>query len=85
VTQGYAPPTAFDAGAEWRRARVLALLAQNPTWRIAVVTEIRDSVIVGVALRDIGYGEVAIEPSKYNPFALIELLDRHGDEPPTVH
>lgn len=71
------------AAAEARRQRVLAKLAENPALRIAVVCDAEgDPVPVAVAIRDKGTVEVHIPAARFDPFALLELVERHGG---TVH
>jgi hypothetical protein len=71
---------ALDPEVERRCAKALALLADNPNWRRAIVVEAGDPVIVSVAIRGIGYGEIEIAPDRYDPLAIIELLDRYAVE-----
>jgi len=69
--------------AEDRRRRLLAKLAANPALRLAVVCDGEgDPVPVAVAIRDKGTCEVLIPAARFDPFALIELVGRHGG---TVH
>jgi len=69
--------------AEARRQRVLTMLAVNPGLRLAVVADADgDPVPVAVAIRDKGTCEVLIPATHFDPFALIELVGRHGG---TVH
>lgn len=71
--------TALSAGAEARRARALGLLAENPARRIAVVCDGEgDPVAVAVAIRDKGTCEVHIPAARFDAFALLELVARHG-------
>ena len=71
-----------DPAAEGRRQRVLAMLADNPALRLAVVCDGQgDPVPVAVAIRDKGTCEVLIPAARFNPFALIELVERHA----TIH
>lgn len=72
-----------DPAAEARRQRVLAKLADNPALRLAVVCDGEgDPVPVAVAIRDKGTCEVHIPAARFDPFALLELVGRHGG---TVH
>jgi len=72
-----------DPAAEARRQRVLAMLADNPALRLAVVCDAEgDPVPVTVAIRDKGTCEVHIPAVRFDPFALLELVERHGG---TVH
>lgn len=76
-----------DPAAEARRQRVLAMLAERPGIRYAVVTDTEadpDAVILALAIRDAMpdgstvTGELAIPRAKYDPFLLLELIERHG-------
>ena len=68
-----------DPAAEARRQRVLDMLAGNPALRIAVVCDGEgDPVPVAVAIRDKGSCEVHIPAARFDPFALLELVERHG-------
>lgn len=68
-----------DHAAEARRQRVLAKLADNPALRLAVVCDAEgDPVPVAVAIRDKGTCEVLIPAARFDPFALLALVGRHG-------
>jgi hypothetical protein len=85
---------AVDAGAHYRltpaaearKQRALALLAQRPGIRHAVVSDDSeaDAVILAVAIRDaLPDGgtvtcELRIPRAKYDAFLLLDLLERHG-------
>lgn len=72
---------ALGAGAEGRRARVLAMLDADPSMRIAVACDGEgDPVAVAVAIRDKGACEVLIPAARFDPFALLELVARHGGQ-----
>ena len=73
-----------DPAMEGRRRRVLAMLAERPGIRYAVVADNpnADPVIVALALRDVGTCELAIPATNYDAFALLALIERHGA---TVH
>jgi hypothetical protein len=61
---------------------VLAMLAGNPALRLAVVCDGQgDPVPVAVAIRDKGTCEVLIPAARFDPFALLELVERHA----TIH
>jgi hypothetical protein len=68
---------ADSAGAR-HYAKAVAMLAANPELRIAVVTERDDPGIVGVAIRGSVYGELEIDAEKYDPFALLALIEQHA-------
>lgn len=69
---------------EGRRQRVLAMLAERPGIKYAVVVDSpnTDPVIVALAIRDVGTCEFAIPAANYDAFALLALIERHGA---TVH
>jgi len=69
---------------ETRRQRVLAMLAERPGNRYAVVVDNPDTdpVILALAIRDKGTCELRIPREKYDPFLLLDLIERHGG---TVH
>ena len=70
-----------DPATEARRQRVLAMLADNPALRLAVVCDgAGDPVPVAVAIRDKGSVEILIPAARFDPFALLELVEQH-----TVH
>lgn len=72
-----------DPAAEARRQRVLAKLTANPALRLAVVCDAEgDPVPMAVAIRGKGACEVNIPAARFDPFALIELVGRHGG---TIH
>lgn len=76
------PESLLDPAAEGRRQRVLAMLADNPALRLAVVCDGQgDPVPVAVAIRDKGTCEVLIPAARFDPFALLELVERHA----TIH
>ncbi len=71
-----------DPAAEGRRQRVLAMLADNPALRLAVVCDGQgDPVPVAVAIRDKGTCEVLIPAARFDPIALLELIEKHS----TIH
>ena len=74
-----------DPAMEDRRQRVLAILAENPNIRRAVLVDNADAdpVLLSVAIRDMATCELAIPAAKFDAFLLIELIGRHGAE--TVH
>lgn len=64
---------------EARRHRVLAMLASDPSLRVAVICDGEgDPVPVAVGIRDKGICEVHIPAARFDPFALLDLVDRHG-------
>lgn len=69
--------------AEARRQRVLAMLAQHPTARYAVITDTEpDVVILALAVRDVATCELRIPRDKYDGVLLLDLIERCGS---TVH
>jgi len=74
-----------DPTAEARRQRVLAMLAGRPDVRYSLVTDTEadsEAVILALAIRDVGTCELRIPKAKYDPFLLLDLIERHGG---TVH
>jgi hypothetical protein len=73
-----------DPAMEARRQRVLAMLAERPDIKYAVVVDNPDTdpVIVALAIRDVGTCELVIPAANYDAFALLALIERHGA---TVH
>ena len=68
-----------DPATEARRQRVLAMLADNPALRLAVVCDgAGEPVPVAVAIRDKGSVEILIPAARFDPFALLELVERHS-------
>ena len=60
---------------------MLTILADNPALRLAVVCDgAGEPVPVAVAIRDKGTIEILIPAARFDPFALLELVERH-----TVH
>lgn len=55
------------------------MLEGNPALRLAVICDGEgDPVPVAVAIRDKGTCEVLIPASRFDPFALLELVGRHS-------
>jgi hypothetical protein len=74
-----------EAQAEARRLRVLAVLAEQPSLRYALLTDNKadpDAVILAFAIRGIGTCELNIPRQKYDPLLLLTLIERNGG---TVH
>jgi hypothetical protein len=70
-----------DPETEARRQRVLKLLAANPSVRYALVTDIEadpEAVIVVLAIRGRVSCELRIPREKYDPFLLLDLIERYG-------
>ena len=80
VTAGVMTPAA-----EARRHRVLAMLAERPGIRYAVITDAgthSDAVILALAIRGVGTCDFRIPREKYDGVLLRVLMERHCG---TVH
>ncbi len=80
-----AADTLPDPAAEARRQRVLEMLAERPGVRYAVLTDTEadpEAVLLTLAIRGRATCELRIPKAKYDPFLLLDLLERHGG---TVH
>ncbi len=74
-----------DPAAEAHRQRVLAMLAERPGVRYAVLTDTSadpDNVIVALAIRGVGTCELRIPRTKYDGVLLLDLIEKHSG---TVH
>ena len=71
--------------AEARRQRVLAMLAEKPNTRRAVLVDNVDTdpVLLTLAIRGQATCELAIPGARFDAFGLLDLLNRHGGH--TVH
>lgn len=70
-----------DPSANARRQRVLAMLAERPGIRCAVLTDDQadpDAVILAIAIRGVATCEVRVPREKYQPFLLLDLIERYG-------
>ena len=68
---------------EERRLKVLSMLAENPGKQRVYVTDDKaepDHVVLTVAIRNLASFEMLIPKAKYDPFALIELINKALDE-----
>lgn len=66
-----------------RRAKVLAMLRDNPSIRYAieVVDANTDPVIVSIGIRNVATFEMTIPQAYYDAFALLDLIEKHtGDK-----
>jgi hypothetical protein len=74
----------IDPEADPRRDRALAMLTERPALRYAVlaVNPDTDPVLLTVAIRGVATFDMAIPAAKFNAFALLALIERHGA---TVH
>ena len=71
------PDILSDPAADSRRHRVLAMLANDPALRLAVVCDGQgDPVPVTVAIR-VGTCEVLIPAARFDPLAILDLVERH--------
>lgn len=71
-----------EARAEWRRQKVIAMLEAAPDTQRAIYTDTDSdphNVILTVAVRACQQTcEMLIPKAKYNPWKLLELIERHG-------
>jgi hypothetical protein len=67
-----------DADVLRRRAKALAILAEQPERQIAVVAEAGAPAHVTVAVRGVAVGDLEIPGERYDAFALMALMDQHG-------
>lgn len=66
---------------EQRREKVLKMLEDQPEIQRAFVTDIEsdpDDVIIAFAIRDVGTCELLIPQGKYDPFAVLEVIQKSG-------
>jgi hypothetical protein len=71
-----------NVGMEARRQRVVEILAANPGFKYAVVTDSDAEpgvVVVHVGVRDFGSGEIVIAKTAYDGIALLALLKRFSN------
>lgn len=64
---------------EERRAKVLAMLAEKPETKRALTADMisdRDSMILTIAIRDVATFEMQISKDRYDPFMLLELIEK---------
>lgn len=74
-----------DPAAEARRQRALGMLVQNPEASYAVLTDAEagpDAVLLTLAIRGQATCELRIPRDRYDPFLLLDLIERHAG---TVH
>jgi len=75
------PKTLLDRQREARRQKVIAMLDAAPgTQRAIYVDDASDplNIIVAVAVRDLATCELLIPKAKYDPWRLLELIERLG-------
>ena len=67
---------------EGRRAKVLAMLRENPGIRYAieVLNANTDPVIVSIGIRNVVTFEMNIPQAYYDAFALLDLIKKHAEE-----
>ncbi len=69
-----------DPAAEARRQRVLAMLAERPDVRYAVLTDTEadpEAVLLTLAIRGRATCELAIPRAKYDGVLLLDLIEKH--------
>ena len=74
-----------DPGAEARRQRVLAMLADHPTAKYAALTDTEtdpESVLLTLAIRGEASCELRIPREKYDGLLVLDLIEKHFG---TVH
>ncbi len=73
------PEILAELQTEERRLKVLTMLADGPDKERAYVTDATndpDNVILTIAVRGLATFEMLIPRSKYDPFLLLELIDK---------
>lgn len=70
----------IDSEAEARRRRVLSMLDARPDTRYAVLVDNPDTdpMLISVGIRDVATFELAISADRFDAFALLALIERHG-------
>ena len=66
---------------EARRQRLIRVLVERPGVRYALETDTApnsNAVIIALAIRGIGTCELRVSQGKFDPFLLLELMERHG-------
>lgn len=66
---------------ETRRQKVLAMLEQNPVRHRAIYTDVESdphNVILAIAVRNCATCEMLISKAKYDPWQLLELIERQS-------
>ena len=78
IPKNLEPVQFLDTEMKARRESALTMLADNPELRLAVVCDSAgDPVKLAVAIRDKGSVEVLIPAARFDPFALLTLIDKH--------
>ena len=73
------PDSSIEESREQRRQKVLQMLKDNPDSKRAFVTDTEsdpDNVILTLAIRDQYSFEMLIPKHKYDPFLLLELIEK---------
>ena len=75
------PRRPFDPATLARRDRALAILAEQPERLLAVLAVAPNGGnpgTIGIAIRGVAYGELEIPAERYDPFALLALMEQYG-------
>lgn len=75
----YKPAVITELKREERRAKVLAILAENPNTQRAIIADMNgdpDNVILTIALRDQYTFELTIPKAKYDSFTVLEIIKK---------
>jgi len=75
------PETLQDRQREARRQKVIAMLDAAPDTQRAITADTDSephNVILTVAVRNLATCEMLIPKQKYDPWRLLELIERHG-------
>ncbi|MDO8414484.1 MAG: hypothetical protein Q7S51_11930 [Gallionellaceae bacterium] len=70
-----------EARAEWRRQKVIAMLEAAPSTQRAIYPDTDSdphNVILAIAIRHVATCEMLIPKAKYDPWRLLELIERLG-------
>lgn len=73
----------LDPAMEQRRQRVLAMLAQNPRIKRAIIADSEadpENVIVTIGLRSKAKAELLIQKARYDPFLILKLIEAQSQE-----
>lgn len=75
----YKPAILAELKLEARRLKVLAILAENPDSQRAIIADLDsapDDVILTIAIRDQYTFEMQIPKRRYDPFLMLELIEK---------
>lgn len=78
VTPVTCEKTITESEVDRRSMRALAMLDRCTSKRAIFNTVVGDDVILTVAIRGLGTCELAIPKAKFDPWRLLELVERHG-------